>query len=123
MDRFTMRFRRLARIAEKVLDELCREMVEKGFHVPSANYFGLMNPDTHLYGSAGGSVGGRAQSTACYLGAFPTGVEDRTRDRTLDRRARGLARRIQRNFHQRRQRSQFQRAGSGADRRNFPTRD
>lgn len=28
----------------KVLDELFREMVEKGFHVPSANYFGLMNP-------------------------------------------------------------------------------
>jgi aromatic-L-amino-acid/L-tryptophan decarboxylase len=30
--------------AGKVLDELCRELVEKGFHVPSANYFGLMNP-------------------------------------------------------------------------------
>ena len=30
--------------AEQVLDELCLEMVEKGFHVPSANYFGLMNP-------------------------------------------------------------------------------
>jgi aromatic-L-amino-acid/L-tryptophan decarboxylase len=30
--------------AERVLDELFREMVEKGFHVPSANYFGLMNP-------------------------------------------------------------------------------
>ncbi len=30
--------------AEKVLDELCREMVDQGFHVPSANYFGLMNP-------------------------------------------------------------------------------
>lgn len=30
--------------AAKVLDDLCREMVEKGFHVPSANYFGLMNP-------------------------------------------------------------------------------
>jgi aromatic-L-amino-acid decarboxylase len=30
--------------AEQVLDQLCREMVEKGFHVPSANYFGLMNP-------------------------------------------------------------------------------
>src|SRR5947208_2750684 len=28
----------------KVLDDLCREMVDKGFHVPSANYFGLMNP-------------------------------------------------------------------------------
>lgn len=27
-----------------VLDELCSELVEKGFHVPSANYFGLMNP-------------------------------------------------------------------------------
>ena len=27
-----------------VLDDLCREMAEKGFHVPSPNYFGLMNP-------------------------------------------------------------------------------
>jgi glutamate/tyrosine decarboxylase-like PLP-dependent enzyme len=30
--------------ASKVLDEVCREMVDQGFHVPSANYFGLMNP-------------------------------------------------------------------------------
>lgn len=30
--------------AERVLDEVFREMVDKGFHVPSANYFGLMNP-------------------------------------------------------------------------------
>jgi glutamate/tyrosine decarboxylase-like PLP-dependent enzyme len=30
--------------AGHVLDEICREMVDKGFHVPSANYFGLMNP-------------------------------------------------------------------------------
>ena len=29
---------------DKVLDEVFREMVETGFHVPSANYFGLMNP-------------------------------------------------------------------------------
>src|ERR1700730_5407274 len=29
---------------EKVLDQVFREMVDKGFHVPSANYFGLMNP-------------------------------------------------------------------------------
>src|SRR6266568_361696 len=28
----------------QVLDEICREMVDQGFHVPSANYFGLMNP-------------------------------------------------------------------------------
>ncbi len=30
--------------AENVLHEVFREMVDKGFHVPSANYFGLMNP-------------------------------------------------------------------------------
>jgi|SRR5579872_1257585 len=30
--------------AERVLEELFQEMVAKGFHVPSANYFGLMNP-------------------------------------------------------------------------------
>jgi glutamate/tyrosine decarboxylase-like PLP-dependent enzyme len=29
--------------AATVLDEVCSEMVSKGFHVPSANYFGLMN--------------------------------------------------------------------------------
>lgn len=30
--------------ADEVLDDLYREMVDQGFHVPSANYFGLMNP-------------------------------------------------------------------------------
>jgi glutamate/tyrosine decarboxylase-like PLP-dependent enzyme len=30
--------------AALVLDDLCREMTNKGFHIPSANYFGLMNP-------------------------------------------------------------------------------
>src|ERR1700722_14309351 len=30
--------------AGEVMDELCREVGEQGFHVPSANYFGLMNP-------------------------------------------------------------------------------
>jgi glutamate/tyrosine decarboxylase-like PLP-dependent enzyme len=30
--------------AAKVLDQLCSDMVAEGFHVPSANYFGLMNP-------------------------------------------------------------------------------
>lgn len=34
----------LARDAASVLDDTCRELIEKGFHVPSANYFGLMNP-------------------------------------------------------------------------------
>jgi glutamate/tyrosine decarboxylase-like PLP-dependent enzyme len=30
--------------AALVLEDLCREMADKGFHVPAANYFGLMNP-------------------------------------------------------------------------------
>jgi glutamate/tyrosine decarboxylase-like PLP-dependent enzyme len=30
--------------ADQLLDEVFREMVDKGFHVPSGNYFGLMNP-------------------------------------------------------------------------------
>lgn len=30
--------------ATKVFDDLCHEMMDQGFHVPSANYFGLMNP-------------------------------------------------------------------------------
>jgi glutamate/tyrosine decarboxylase-like PLP-dependent enzyme len=30
--------------AEQVLGNLCTELTEKGFHVPAANYFGLMNP-------------------------------------------------------------------------------
>ena len=29
---------------ERLLDEVFQEMAAKGFHVPSANYFGLMNP-------------------------------------------------------------------------------
>ena len=30
--------------AVKVLDDVSRELIDQGFHVPSANYFGLMNP-------------------------------------------------------------------------------
>lgn len=30
--------------AAQVLNELCDEMIDRGFHIPSANYFGLMNP-------------------------------------------------------------------------------
>ena len=30
--------------AVTILDQLCSDMVAEGFHVPSANYFGLMNP-------------------------------------------------------------------------------
>src|SRR5438270_3780303 len=30
--------------AAEILDSLCSDMMAEGFHVPSANYFGLMNP-------------------------------------------------------------------------------
>lgn len=30
--------------AECVLEEICNNLMEQGFHAPSANYFGLMNP-------------------------------------------------------------------------------
>lgn len=30
--------------AAKVFDEICADLIAQGFHVPSANYFGLMNP-------------------------------------------------------------------------------
>ncbi len=39
--------------AAQVLDELCREMVNQGFHVSSANYFGLMNPTPTYMGVLG----------------------------------------------------------------------
>src|SRR5712691_9745051 len=45
--------------AAKVLDEICREMVDQGFHLPSANYFGLMNPTpTYIGVLAEGLVAG-----------------------------------------------------------------
>jgi len=28
----------------RVFDEVCRELMDKGFHIPSANYLGMMNP-------------------------------------------------------------------------------
>lgn len=37
----------------QVLDDVCREMVDKGFHVPAANYFGLMNPTPTYMGFLG----------------------------------------------------------------------
>lgn len=36
-----------------VFDEICRAMVDQGFHVPSANYFGLMNPTPTYMGFLG----------------------------------------------------------------------
>ena len=50
MDHSTIRFRSSARTLARVLDEICREMVDQGFHVPSANYFGLMNPTPSYMG-------------------------------------------------------------------------
>src|SRR5712671_7557161 len=36
-----------------VLDEICRDMIDQGFHVPAANYFGLMNPTPTYMGFLG----------------------------------------------------------------------
>ena len=36
-----------------VLDEVCRNMVDQGFHIPAANYFGLMNPTPTYMGFLG----------------------------------------------------------------------
>jgi glutamate/tyrosine decarboxylase-like PLP-dependent enzyme len=38
---------------QQVLDNICREMVDQGFHVPAANYFGLMNPTPTYMGFLG----------------------------------------------------------------------
>src|SRR6476660_7559259 len=37
----------------KLLDEVCRSMIDEGFHVPAANYFGLMNPTPTYMGFLG----------------------------------------------------------------------
>jgi len=37
----------------QVLAEVCRNMVDQGFHVPAANYFGLMNPTPTYMGFLG----------------------------------------------------------------------
>ncbi len=37
----------------QILEEVCREMVDNGFHVPAANYFGLMNPTPAYMGFLG----------------------------------------------------------------------
>jgi aromatic-L-amino-acid/L-tryptophan decarboxylase len=37
----------------QVLDDICRAMVDQGFHVPAANYFGLMNPTPTYMGFLG----------------------------------------------------------------------
>ena len=60
----------------KVLDELCREMVDQGFHVPSANYFGLMNPTPTYMGVLAEALVAGSQSAAGHFGPFATGVED-----------------------------------------------
>src|ERR1700722_14149645 len=42
--------RRLSRMPEtgddanKVFDEVCHELIDSGFHIPSAHYLGMMNP-------------------------------------------------------------------------------
>ena len=60
----------------KVLDEICREMVDQGFHVPSANYFGLMNPTPTYMGVLAEALVAGTQSATRDAGPFAAGVED-----------------------------------------------
>jgi hypothetical protein len=62
--------------AGRGLDEVCREMMDKGFHVPSANYFGLMNPTPPYMGVLAEGPGGGAQSATGDFGTFATGLAD-----------------------------------------------
>ena len=100
--------------AEQVLDELCREMVEKGFHVPSANYFGLMNPTpTYMGVLAEALVAGlNPQLATLARSQLASKIELETM-RWIGERV-GWPGAIQRNLYQRRQRSQFQWTGFGA---------
>jgi aromatic-L-amino-acid decarboxylase len=34
----------IGRRSAEAFDEVCRELMEKGFHIPSAHYLGMMNP-------------------------------------------------------------------------------
>jgi len=43
-DRLTDSMPEVGEDASKVLDDMAHELIERGFHVPAANYFGLMNP-------------------------------------------------------------------------------
>src|SRR6266849_6437312 len=66
--------------AEKVLEDVCSDMADQGFHVPSANYFGLMNP------------------TPAYMAVLAEAL-----DGALDRRTRGLGPPLRRDVYQWRQ--------------------
>src|SRR3984893_15751822 len=100
--------------AGKVLDDICREMVDQGFHVPSANYFGLMNPTPTYMGVLAEALVAGLNPQLATLARSQLASKIETGDHALGRRTRGLARGIQRDLHQRRQRSQFQRLGLGA---------
>jgi len=40
----------------ETLNQVCRDMIDNGFHVPAANYFGLMNPTPTYMGFLGESL-------------------------------------------------------------------
>ena len=87
--------------AAQVLDEVCREMVDKGFHVPAANYFGLMNPTPTYMGVLAEALVAALNPQLATLAALATRFENRARNRSLGRRARRMAGTIQRHVHHR----------------------
>src|SRR6184192_3816167 len=61
----------------KVLDEICREMVDKGFNV-QRELLWINESHANLHGRVGRGAGGGAEPATRNIGAFAVGVENRT---------------------------------------------
>ena len=77
--------------ATQVLDELCAEMIDKGFHIPSANYFGLMNPTPTYMAVLAEALVSALESAAWFAGALAVCQHPGGGNRRLDRLAFWLA--------------------------------
>src|ERR1700730_14923432 len=82
-----------------VLEEACTELIEQGFHVPSANYFGLMNPTPTYMAVLAEMLVAALNPQLASLARSQLASKIETGDHALGRRTRGLARGIQRDLH------------------------
>ena len=98
----------------RVLDEVFDDMVARGFHVPSANYFGLMNPTPTYMGFVAEAM------VAALNPQLATLARSQLASKIEFETVRWIAERVGwkddfgRHLHQRRQRGQLQRDGAGA---------
>ena len=111
--------------AAVVLDDLCRQMIDKGFHIPAANYFGLMNPTpTYMAVLAEALVAAlNPQLASLARSQFASALEAETlgwiltlwlaQELRSGPRAWPPRHSLRRHLHQRRQRGELHRAGAG----------